>query len=182
MKTSTEDVSRRKSGETAHVSCAFPPYSPQSSTKPASSALHLARVNGKTVRFSSRRRFLKGVTALLAVPTLWLMGSLTKRDDSLPENSEAVLNVPLTEGNGIRFFADAIVINSGDKISVFSSKCPHLGCRINQAEGNEIVCPCHGSRFDLQGQMLRGPANHGLQPLDYRVDRANAVLHVNLTK
>jgi Rieske Fe-S protein len=113
---------------------------------------------------------------------LWLTNRLARREESLPENSETMLNIPLTEGNGIRFFPDVIVVNSGDTISAFSSKCTHLGCRINQAEGDEIVCPCHGSRFNQHGQVLHGPAMHGLQPLDYSVDRANAVLHVNLIK
>lgn len=40
-----------------------------------------------------------------------------------------------------------------------SSTCTHLGCmtRYLQAQG-EIFCPCHGSRFDLAGQVKAGPA------------------------
>ncbi|XP_039039953.1 cytochrome b6-f complex iron-sulfur subunit, chloroplastic-like [Hibiscus syriacus] len=37
--------------------------------------------------------------------------------------------------------------------------CTHLGCVVpwNQAE-NKFICPCHGSRYDDQGRVVRGPA------------------------
>ena len=130
----------------------------------------------------SRRSFLRGVTGLLALPAFWLMHSLTQRDDSLPETRETSLSIPLASGNGIRFFDNVIVVHRGEELSVFSSKCTHLGCRIQQAEGNEIVCPCHGSRFNMRGQVVHGPATRGLQPLNYSIDRANAVLHVTLVR
>lgn len=40
-----------------------------------------------------------------------------------------------------------------------SAVCTHLGCmtRFLAAEG-EISCPCHGSRFDLEGSVSDGPA------------------------
>jgi glycine/D-amino acid oxidase-like deaminating enzyme/nitrite reductase/ring-hydroxylating ferredoxin subunit len=42
--------------------------------------------------------------------------------------------------------------------------CPHLGCivRWNSTE-KSWDCPCHGSRFDLQGRVLNGPAKRGLE-------------------
>lgn len=43
-------------------------------------------------------------------------------------------------------------------------RCPHLGCalRLNAAE-RSWDCPCHGSRFGLDGSLLEGPATHGLK-------------------
>ncbi len=46
---------------------------------------------------------------------------------------------------------------------VVLGKCTHLGCVpiVNLKEG--IICPCHGSRFDFAGRVLRGsPANKNL--------------------
>lgn len=47
-----------------------------------------------------------------------------------------------------------------------SLRCTHLGCllRFNAAEVS-WDCPCHGSRFDVDGQVLEGPA---VSPLDRR--------------
>lgn len=41
-------------------------------------------------------------------------------------------------------------------------RCPHLGCALkyNAAE-HSWDCPCHGSRFSADGELLDGPANRG---------------------
>jgi Rieske Fe-S protein len=52
---------------------------------------------------------------------------------------------------------------------MFSSICPHLGCRFNWvAEQNRFICPCHGSQFGAEGDKLAGPAPRGLDPLPFR--------------
>ena len=127
-----------------------------------------------------RRLFLKAMLASLGASALWLMNSLARRTGVLPENAETILTIPLTAGNGIRFYDRAIVITGAERLTAFSSTCPHLGCRINRAEGSELVCPCHGSRFNTRGEVLRGPAKRGLQPLHFELDRTSATLRITL--
>jgi glycine/D-amino acid oxidase-like deaminating enzyme/nitrite reductase/ring-hydroxylating ferredoxin subunit len=45
------------------------------------------------------------------------------------------------------------------------AKCKHLGCIVawNAAE-RSWDCPCHGSRYDVDGKVLHGPAVHDLDP------------------
>ena len=46
----------------------------------------------------------------------------------------------------------------------FYHRCPHLGCKLifNSLE-KTFDCPCHGSRFDIDGTCISGPANYGIR-------------------
>jgi len=49
------------------------------------------------------------------------------------------------------------LFNGTDGFYTVSSVCTHLGCNVKRtATGFE--CPCHGSRFDENGRVVRGPA------------------------
>ncbi|WDF46057.1 FAD-dependent oxidoreductase [Chryseobacterium sp. KACC 21268] len=51
-------------------------------------------------------------------------------------------------------------------IHLLSPICPHTGCTVKW-NPSEVSwdCPCHGSRFDINGKLLNGPALKGLTPL-----------------
>ena len=37
--------------------------------------------------------------------------------------------------------------------------CTHLGCVVPWDSGaNKFICPCHGSQYDTNGKVVRGPA------------------------
>ena len=43
-------------------------------------------------------------------------------------------------------------------------RCPHLGCQLEwNPDERSWDCPCHGSRFDLRGRLLSGPAQTDLE-------------------
>ncbi|WP_336003435.1 FAD-dependent oxidoreductase [Halorientalis halophila] len=47
-----------------------------------------------------------------------------------------------------------------------SAVCPHMGCLVEWNDGERSWdCPCHGSRFDVDGAVLDTPAVDGLDPV-----------------
>lgn len=53
------------------------------------------------------------------------------------------------------------VVASGDGYLALSPVCSHLGCTVD-VEGRRFVCPCHGSTYDREGRVVRGPAERAL--------------------
>lgn len=53
------------------------------------------------------------------------------------------------------------------RLHAVSLACSHLGCRVNwNAADASWDCPCHGSRFDVDGAVLDGPAVTPLRTLE----------------
>jgi Rieske Fe-S protein len=65
--------------------------------------------------------------------------------------------------------AQAIVIRSGNDLLAFSLVCPHLGCIVD-LKTDRFTCPCHGSQFNLDGTVKKGPAVQPLRPLNLEID------------
>jgi nitrite reductase/ring-hydroxylating ferredoxin subunit len=47
------------------------------------------------------------------------------------------------------------------RFAAVSPICTHLGCTV-EIEQARLVCPCHGSTYDREGKVLRGPAEEAL--------------------
>ena len=73
------------------------------------------------------------------------------------------------------------VANADNHLFALAQKCPHLGCRVPFCDSSgRFECPCHGSKFDLGGEWIEGPAPRGMDRYDLRVE--NNVLVVNTSK
>jgi Rieske Fe-S protein len=112
----------------------------------------------------SRRTFLTTLILLLGSGGL-LVRYLTPRRTGTRRvlASAAVADVPL---NGALLFRDERLALLRDEHGVYalSLVCTHLGCTVTVTE-DALACPCHGSRFDRQGHVLKGPADRALARL-----------------
>ncbi len=52
---------------------------------------------------------------------------------------------------------------------VISAVCTHLGCIVDRSK-DQFVCPCHGTLFDTQGNLVSGPAPGPLPWLEIGLD------------
>ena len=58
---------------------------------------------------------------------------------------------------------------SNEQIIALDDRCTHLGCRQKwNAQSGKYECPCHGSIFDRDGKVLRGPASRPMPRLYLR--------------
>ena len=45
-----------------------------------------------------------------------------------------------------------------------TKRCSHMGCALKYNEEESTWdCPCHGSRFDINGQVINNPAMRGIK-------------------
>ncbi|MEE2659077.1 MAG: Rieske (2Fe-2S) protein [Candidatus Latescibacterota bacterium] len=73
----------------------------------------------------------------------------------------------LLVGEGL---VEPIILVSGyDGYIALGSTCTHLGCRVRPGRG-AIICPCHGSTYNLQGAVTRGPAQRALTRYPVSID------------
>ncbi|HUL61311.1 MAG TPA: Rieske (2Fe-2S) protein [Anaeromyxobacteraceae bacterium] len=63
--------------------------------------------------------------------------------------------------------------------AALGSICTHLGCPLG-FEPFEIVCPCHHSRFALDGHVTNPPARVGLPTFPTSYDAGSGVLTVEI--
>jgi len=92
------------------------------------------------------------------------VAGLTRRFFQIPDETISSLE----RGQG------AVVTTSEGKVGVYKTEegeirqvdivCPHMGCQLSwNPDEQSWDCPCHGSRFDVEGNLLDDPAQEGIQ-------------------
>jgi cytochrome b6-f complex iron-sulfur subunit len=59
-----------------------------------------------------------------------------------------------------------------DFYSAMLMTCTHRGCELNFG-GGIYSCPCHGSEFSIEGEVLEGPAEKKLKSFKTKTDNEN---------
>lgn len=143
---------------------------------------------------TSRRQFLKKftgiigffITLVLAIPLLsTLLGPLMRKKNGewirvgkLPDlGNNNPVNLSFSDRAVDAYIRENItrdiwIVNlPGRGLTVYSPICTHLGCHYNwDTTKGRFVCPCHGSYFALNGDVLAGPAPRALDTLPAKVE------------
>jgi thiosulfate dehydrogenase [quinone] large subunit len=70
-------------------------------------------------------------------------------------------------GGTIRILPDGmtdpiyVLARDGGEFGALSPICTHRGCTVDVSR-DRLVCPCHGSTYDRDGKVLKGPAQRAL--------------------
>jgi Rieske Fe-S protein len=85
-----------------------------------------------------------------------------RRDVAVGQAEDFDEGLTIIEGEGV------IVGRDAEGLYALTAMCTHLQCDMSEAdngalEGGALECTCHGSTFDLQGEVTGGPANASLE-------------------
>lgn len=105
---------------------------------------------------------------------------MLKRDAAI-KSQAAIVRIPGGLMPGVHFFDKVIIHKTNDFMIMMSSSCTHLGCKIRTESNNRLVCPCHGSAFDLDGSVLQGPAVRPLKKLSWKTDNTTGEYVIELS-
>lgn len=145
--------------------------------------------NGHT----GRRTFLNRIWALLAVLALaefgWLgvsiFSSRKKRQQERTQENIIIAgslddykpNTVTAVPQGQFYLA---CLDDGSLLAM-SRICTHLGCAVPwDEEQHKFICPCHGSSFSLNGEVLTAPAPRPLDTFPVRIE--NRIVKVDIAQ
>ncbi len=114
---------------------------------------------------NSKRKFLIACAGIAALYPFFrfLRYSIPRKPEIIELGSSAV-------NGGFYIGHKYILFDDGTNAWALSRKCTHLGCTVNFHEKDWLIeCPCHQSRFSIQGLVLHGPANRPLP--QYKVEK-----------
>ncbi|HWT30225.1 MAG TPA: FAD-dependent oxidoreductase [Propylenella sp.] len=87
-------------------------------------------------------------------------GYLSRKPKSLDELAPGDAAIMKIDGKNIAAFKD-----EQGRVHAVSAVCSHMGCIVGWNETDRTWdCPCHGSRFELTGEVIHGPATKPLDP------------------
>ncbi len=117
----------------------------------------------------SRRAFLKLIGWIWAIP-VWMMlrqvAQFIGQSPPAPNPMVFALGMPQSLLSLPAPFERARIFLQKDDDGYYAldNVCTHLGCLIHPQPDGTFACPCHGSRYTADGQVIRGPA---VRPLPY---------------
>ena len=101
-----------------------------------------------------------------ALAYLWPGASGASDSDLLMGREGPLSTAALGEDEGVvgrSRLGKILIIRRGERLVALQATCTHLGCTVAwNSASQQVECPCHGARYDLQGQVLRGPAREPL--------------------
>jgi cytochrome b6-f complex iron-sulfur subunit len=149
----------------------------------------------------SRREFCVGACSAASCATLATLLSACSGSSTSPSGGSATLlgksagtftgsGVQVTvSGSALTGVGGAVLVESNAGVfllarmsqsafSAIEAICTHEGCTVTGADGDQYVCPCHGSRYDRSGHVVHGPATASLR--QYATSLAGDVVTIAL--
>lgn len=136
-----------------------------------------------TSRLSRRALFRIGLGALALMGGRLLLDAL--QFARLVPGRVRKMKAALPTTPGVHLLKGGMILvkregEEGTTIRVLSTRCTHLGCELRPHSEKMLICPCHGSRFSINGEVRRGPAMRELPELKYKIDPKKKTITIEL--
>jgi len=123
---------------------------------------------------TTRRALLLGAGAIGAAGVLAACGSSSPTTTNpgnggngggAPASPQPVKVSDVPVGGGAIFADQNFVVTqpTAGQFKAFSATCTHEQCLVSRIQGDKIICPCHGSQYNIaDGSVAVGPATRPL--------------------
>jgi Rieske Fe-S protein len=123
---------------------------------------------------TTRRALLLGAGAIGAAGVLAACGSSSPTTTNpgnggngggAPASPQPVKVSDVPVGGGAIFADQNFVVTQpiAGQFKAFSATCTHQQCLVSRIQGDKIICPCHGSQYNIaDGSVAVGPATRPL--------------------
>jgi len=74
-----------------------------------------------------------------------------------------------------------LLANVNGNYYAIGDKCTHRGCQLSKGklQGETVVCPCHGSTFDLKtGNFVKGPTKKPESAYELKVENNDILINL----
>ena len=120
-----------------------------------------------------RKQFLIGAGLGLVASALAACSTYGKKPEEAPPAETTAGQAPPADtiakaadvpvGGGVVVDETVVTQPTAGVFKGFSSTCTHAGCTVRDVADGTINCPCHGSKFNLDGTVANGPAARPLE-------------------
>ena len=132
-------------------------------------------------KYINRKTFIRLLTFGTATAFVALWGNMIGKQKKVTAKPVVTKLNAAKIGDGIFFFERFILVKSNSSLNVFSNRCTHAGCRINREIAGQLVCPCHGSRYEAAtGKVVQGPAVIALSTIPFAIDTKTGEITITI--
>lgn len=88
-------------------------------------------------------------------------------------------DIPVGAAKNVRYKgAASVIIRTDEKVfHALSAVCTHLGCIVKWDSGKKmLVCPCHAATFDINGNVVSGPAPRPLESYPVQIVQDEVII------
>ncbi|KHF37646.1 Cytochrome b6-f complex iron-sulfur subunit [Paenibacillus sp. P1XP2] len=90
------------------------------------------------------------------------VGLIQRKADELKPGEGGVISYDGRRAGGYR--------DDEGNLYIVDTTCSHMGCEVEWNDGERSWdCPCHGSRYTYEGEVIEGPATKPLDKLEKRI-------------